>query len=140
MVIDYKEESWLGKAQFALEGVIHTYDPTESVHEEWTRVKHVPRDRVLAVFDGSWRGRIRWKRVDAPDSGYATLLDVSTLAVIPKTVRPLGRQLPTESRKLWENVTTKLLTKEYSDATKHKLAIEQKQRDEAAERKRRGVT
>ena len=139
VVIDYKEESWLGKAQFALEGVIHTYDPTESVHEEWTRVKHVPRDRVLAVFDGSWRGRIRWKRVDAPDSGYATLLDVSTLAVIPKTVRPLGRQLPTESRKLWENVTTKLLTKEYSDATKHKLAIEQKQRDEAAERKRRGV-
>ncbi len=138
-VIEYKEESWLGKAQFALEGVIHAYDPTESVHEEWTRVKHVPRDRVLAVFDGSWRGRVRWKRVDAPDSEYGTLLDISTLAVIPKTVRPLERQLPTESRKLWDNVTTRLLKKEYSDATKHKLAIEQKQRDDTAERKRRGV-
>ena len=139
-VIEYKEESWLGKAQFALEGVIHTYDPAESVHEEWTRVKHVPRDRVLAVFDGSWRGRVRWKRVDAPDSEYATLLDLSTLAMIPKTVRPLERQLPTESRKLWDNVTTRLIKKEYSEATKYKLVIEQKQRDDAAERKRRGVT
>ena len=138
-VIEYKEESWLGKAHFALEGVIHTYDPKEKEHEEWTRVKHVPKDRVLAVFDGSWRGRIRWKRVDAPDSEYATLIDISTLAVIPKSVRPLERQLPDESRKLWENVTTRLLKKEYSDATKHKLAIEQKQRDEAAERKRKGV-
>ncbi|PIL27701.1 hypothetical protein GSI_10854 [Ganoderma sinense ZZ0214-1] len=138
-VIEYKEESWLGKAQFALEGVIHAYDPTESVHEEWTRVKHVPRDRVIAVFDGSWRGRVRWKRVDALDSEFATLLDISTLAVVPKTVRPLERQLPTESRKLWENVTTRLIKKEYGDATKHKLVIEQKQRDDAAERKRRGV-
>ncbi|TBU31406.1 hypothetical protein BD311DRAFT_786485 [Dichomitus squalens] len=138
-IIEYKEESWLGKAHFALEGVIHTYDPEESVHEEWTRVKHVPKERVLAVFDGSWRGRVRWKRVDAPDSEYATLIDVSTLAVIPKAVRPLEKQLPNESRKLWENVTTRLVKKEYSDATKHKLAIEQKQRDDAAERKRKGV-
>ncbi|KAI0711396.1 hypothetical protein C8Q76DRAFT_623128 [Earliella scabrosa] len=138
-VIEYKEESWLGKAHFLLEGVIHTYDPKETVHEEWTRVKHVPKDRVLAVFDGSWRGRVRWKRVDAPDSEYATLLDLSTLHIIPKTVRPLEKQLPNESRKLWENVTSRLLNKEYSEATKHKLVIEQKQRDDAAERKKKGV-
>ncbi|KAI0777210.1 hypothetical protein BD413DRAFT_172325 [Trametes elegans] len=138
-IIEYKEQSWLGKAQFQCEGVIHTYDPAESVHEEWTRVKHVPQERVLAVFDGSWRSRIRWKRVDAPDSEYATLLDLSTLHVVPKAVRPLEKQLPNESRKLWENVTSRLLKKEYSEATKHKLAIEQKQRDEAAERKRKGV-
>ncbi|KAI0747013.1 hypothetical protein C8Q80DRAFT_1178825 [Daedaleopsis nitida] len=138
-VIEYKEESWLGKAHFLMEGVIHTYDPKESVHEEWIRVKHVPKDRVLAVFDGSWRGRIRWKRVDAPDSEYATLLDLSTLHTIPKTVRPLEKQLPDESRKLWETVTSRLVKKEYSEATKHKLAIEQKQRDDAAERKRKGT-
>ncbi|OJT03455.1 Oxysterol-binding protein-like protein 1 [Trametes pubescens] len=138
-IIEYKEESWLGRAQFLCEGIIHTYDPKETVHEEWTRIKHVPRERVLAVFDGSWRDRVRWKRVDAPDTEYATLLDLSTLHVIPKTVRPLEKQLPTESRKLWENVTTKLISKEYSEATKHKLVIEQKQRDEAAERKRKGI-
>ncbi|CDO75437.1 hypothetical protein BN946_scf184693.g6 [Trametes cinnabarina] len=138
-IIEYKEESWLGRAQFMCEGVIHTYEPKESVHEEWTRVKHVPRDRILAVFDGSWRYKIRWKRVDAPDSEYATLIDLSTLHVVPKVVRPLEKQLPNESRKLWENVTSRLLRKEYSEATKHKLAIEQKQRDDAAERKRRGT-
>lgn len=31
-----------------------------------------------------------------------------------------------------------MLKKEYSDATKHKLVIEQRQRDEASERKRIG--
>lgn len=138
-VIEYKEESWLGKAHFLLEGVIHTYDPKETVHEEWTRVKHVPKDCVLAVFDGSWRRRIRWKRVSAPDSEYATLLDLSTLHVIPKTVRPIEKQLQNESRRLWDSVTTRLLAKEYSEATKHKLVIEQKQRDDATERKRKGV-
>ena len=77
--------------------------------------------------------------VNAPDSEYATLLDVSTLHVIPQAVRPLEKQAHNESRKLWENVTSRLLKKEYNEATKHKLAIEQKQRDDAAERKRKGV-
>jgi len=138
-IIEYKEESWLGKAHFLVEGVIHSYKSGETQHLEWTRVKHVPHHRVLATFDGSWKTRIRWKRANAPSSEYATLLDLSTLHVIPKSVRPLEKQLPTESRKLWENVTENLLAKEYGDATKYKLAIEQKQRDEAAERKRKGI-
>lgn len=69
---------------------------------------------------------------------FHTLVDLEKLQVIPKVVRPVEKQLPKESRKLWENVTTKLLNKEYGDATKHKLALEQKQRDEASERKRKG--
>ncbi|KAK7684905.1 hypothetical protein QCA50_011738 [Cerrena zonata] len=141
-IIEYKEESWLGKAHFLCEGVIHTYTPGSREHADWTKVKHVPRSRVVAVFDGSWKHLIRWKRagpdIDPEEIEYATLLDISTLHVIPKTVRPLERQLPDESRKLWENVTAKLLSKEYSEATRHKLAIEQKQRDDAAERKRKG--
>ncbi|KAH9835322.1 uncharacterized protein C8Q71DRAFT_710027 [Rhodofomes roseus] len=138
-VIEYKEESWLGKAHFLVEGVIHTYKPGSTEHQEWTRVRHVPRDRVLATLDGSWKHRIRWKRVNAPSSEYATLIDLSMLCAIPKSVRPLEKQHPNESRKLWENVTNNLLAKEYSEATKHKLSIEQRQRDDAAERKRKGV-
>ncbi|TDL22059.1 hypothetical protein BD410DRAFT_749270 [Rickenella mellea] len=137
-IIEYKDEPWLGKAQFAIEGVIHTYSETSTEHEEWTKVKHVPRTCVVAQFDGSWRGRIRWKRADSPDVEYATLLDLAQLHVIPKNVRSIEKQLPTESRKLWEGVTTKLLNKEFGDATKVKQAIEQRQRDLAAERKRRG--
>ncbi|KAG1731696.1 hypothetical protein EDB19DRAFT_1321784 [Suillus lakei] len=164
-VIEYKEESWLGRAHFLVEGVIHTYDEGSTEHEEWTKVKHVPAARVVAVFDGCWRNHIRWRRTAAsppaassslsssspmspsPSSSapslseteYATLVDLSTLFVVPKKVRPLERQLPNESRKLWDAVTTRLLAKEYGEATKAKLAIEQKQRDEAGERKRKGV-
>ncbi|KAG2145148.1 hypothetical protein DEU56DRAFT_789049 [Suillus clintonianus] len=149
-VIEYKEESWLGRAHFLVDGVIHTYDEESTEHEEWTKVKHVPTARVIAVFDGCWRNHIRWRRTAASPSAassspslseteYATLVDLSTLFVVPKKVRPLERQLPNESRKLWDAVTTRLLAKEYGEATKAKLAIEQKQRDEAGERKRKGV-
>jgi hypothetical protein len=163
-VIEYKEESWLGRAHFLVEGVIHTYDEGSTEHEEWTKVKHVPTARVVAVFDGCWRNHIRWRRTAASppapstsssattsspassfsapslsETEYATLVDLSTLFVVPKKVRPIERQLPNESRKLWDAVTTRLLAKEYGEATKAKLAIEQKQRDEAGERKRKGV-
>ena len=60
------------------------------------------------------------------------------MLIVPKRVRPIAHQLPNESRRLWENVTNRLLAKEYSEATKHKLAIEQKQREKAAERKKKG--
>ncbi|KAJ7484378.1 hypothetical protein FB451DRAFT_1232295 [Mycena latifolia] len=177
-VIEYKEESWLGRAHFLSEGVIHTVVEGETQHNEWTKVKHVPQARVVAVFDGSWRNRIRWRRVGvnsypdatpssysspspshtslpipvipsaassrldisaAKEEEYATLLDLSTLEVLPKTVRPIEKQLPHESRRLWDSVTTRLLKKEFSDATKEKVAIEQRQRDVAADRKRKGV-
>jgi hypothetical protein len=75
----------------------------------------------------------------AKDEEYATLLDMSAIEVLPKVVRPLEKQLPYESRRLWESVTTRLIKKEFSDATREKVGIEQRQRDEAAERKRKGL-
>ncbi|KAF9003331.1 hypothetical protein BDQ17DRAFT_1356014 [Cyathus striatus] len=177
-IIEYKEESWLGRAHFLVEGVVHTVHEGDMQHEEWTKVKHVPHSRIVAAFDGTWRGHIRWRRVGVgsypavsssvasspnpshsqlphptlptaseskadvsrPDTGdYATLIDLSYLQVVPKTVRPLEKQLSNESRKLWETVTDNLIRKEYSDATKEKMAIEQKQRDLAAERKKKGI-
>lgn len=127
---------------------------------------------MVAVFDGSWRGIVRWRRVGSGsypaatsssasspspsheqlpvntssaslastrEGEYTTLIDLSKLQVIPKEVRPLERQLPHESRKLWEAVTSNLLNKEFSEATREKVAIEQRQRDEAAERKKKGT-
>lgn len=161
-----------------MEGVIHTIYEGETLHEEWTKIKHVPQSRIVAAFDGTWRGHIRWRRVGSgsyphttPSSAsspmpshetlprssltsasaskadishadsdeYSTLMDLSTLRVIPKSVRPLEKQLPFESRKLWESVTDNLLKKEFSEATRAKIAIEQKQRDDAAERKKKGL-
>jgi hypothetical protein len=157
-----------------VEGVIHTIFEGETQHEEWTKVKHVPQSRIVAAFDGTWRGNIRWRRVGSlqttrssssspspshetlpgssatsasaskpdiihSDDEYSTLIDLSTLKVIPKSVRPLEKQQSFESRKLWESVTDRLVKREYSEATRAKVGIEQKQRDDAAERKKKGV-
>ena len=171
-VLEYKEESWLGRAQYLIEGVIHTYIQGETAHESWTRVKNVPTSKVVAHIDGSWRHLIRWRyssfpkstsssssssnlspesaqghprpstsssKIHLPESDeWATLVDLSTLRIIPKGVRPIENQLPRESRNLWQAVTKRLLSKEYGDATREKVNIEQIQRDEAAERKRTG--
>jgi len=165
-IIEYKEESWLGKPHFLVEGVVHRYKPSELEHEEWTKVKHVPASRVEAHFEGCWHNVVRWRpasSASAASSGgsspavtaaaakkgtsinsddgdkWTTLIDLTTLQAVPKAVRPLSKQHPTESRCLWESVTSRLLRKEYGEATRAKHVIEQRQRDEAAERKRRGV-
>ncbi|CUA75475.1 Oxysterol-binding protein-like protein 1 [Schizosaccharomyces pombe 972h-] [Rhizoctonia solani] len=133
-VIEYKEESWIGRSQFLVEGVIHTCNPSDPDEcASWTKVKSVPQSRVVATFDGTWRGLIKWKRAGSSDTH--TLVDLSTLAVLPKRVRPVEEQLPNESHRLWEHVTKNLLSKNYSEATRVKQNIEQKQRDDAAARK-----
>ncbi len=63
------------------------------------------------------------------------MLDLTQLALIPKSVRPLSDQDPRESRRLWDPVTQALLAKQWQNATMQKQAIEQKQRDIAAKRK-----
>ena len=73
------------------------------------------------------------------EEDWNPLIDLQTMNVMPKKVRPLDKQHERESRKLWVNVTDNLLRKEYSEATKEKVIIEQRQRDEAAERKKKGV-
>lgn len=138
-------QSWIGKAQFLIEGVIHTYQEGDTEHEEWTKVKHVPRSCIVAHLDGSWRSRVRWRRVPSTgplnsglDADYATLVDMSTMNVVPKRVRPLEKQHTFESRRLWESVTNKLIAREFGEANRNKQTIEQRQRDKAAERKRKG--
>ncbi|KAB5591213.1 oxysterol-binding protein (Orp8) [Ceratobasidium theobromae] len=133
-IIEYKDESWIGKAQFLVEGVVHTYDPTDPDEcASWNKVKHVPQSRIVATFDGTWRGVVRWKRAGEAESH--NLVDLAALMVLPKHVRPIEEQLPNESHRLWEHVTKNLLSKNYSEATRVKQSIEQKQRDDAAVRK-----
>lgn len=154
--------------RFAVDGVVHTYREGDTAQEGWTKVKHVPASAAVAYFDGSWRSRVRWRRVNIPSSSGAsssssntsksgkgakgangqsgkdaaamegTLIDMSSLLIVPKRVRPLATQHAYESRRLWESVTSRLQAREFGEATRNKQAIEQRQRDEAAERKRKG--
>jgi hypothetical protein len=92
---------------------------------------------VAAAAFGAARGK--GTRKSNEEEEWTTLIDVAPLLSVPKMVRPISKQLPTESRRLWESVTSRLLSKEYGEATRAKHIIEQRQRDETAERKRRGI-
>lgn len=50
------------KAKYALEGVIYEYDAESEDPEEFTKAKQVPERKVVATFEGSWRGKIWYKR------------------------------------------------------------------------------
>lgn len=133
-LVEYKDESWLMKAKYALEGVIYEYE--EGQEEAYTSIKEVPADKIVATFEGTWRGKITWKRKGDRDSHL--LINLDEIDPLPKTVRPLSAQEEMESRRIWESVTSSIISKDFSGATKHKQRIEQMQRDAAAQRKRAG--
>ncbi|SNX87317.1 related to OSH6 - member of an oxysterol-binding protein family [Melanopsichium pennsylvanicum] len=136
-IVEYKDESWITKAKYALEGAIYAYGRNDDP-EEYVSVKQVPQDKILATFEGCWKGKITYKRKGDKESRL--LLNVNDVDPLVKAVRPLASQEEMESRRIWEPVTNAILAKKYSEATKNKQEIEQKQRNTAAERKRKGET
>ncbi|KAJ6577959.1 hypothetical protein B0H19DRAFT_1253263 [Mycena capillaripes] len=130
MIIEYKEEPWLGCAHYLLEGVTHTVVEGETQQAR-------PAGACRCHTTPSWYSSASPSHTSHPtpalpsaassrldisaakEEEYAPLLDLAALEVTPKTMRPL--------------------LKEFSDATKERFAIEQKQHDEAADRKRKGV-
>lgn len=136
-IVDYKDESWITKAKYALEGCIYQYGADEDA-EEYTSCKQVPPEKVLVTFEGTWKGKIMYKRKGDKESRL--LVNLDEIEALRMSVRPLSTQEPMESRKIWEPVTNAIMAKEFSKATKAKQEIEQRQRDAAAERKRKGET
>ncbi|KAK0546122.1 hypothetical protein OC846_005402 [Tilletia horrida] len=132
-IIEHKEESWMGKAKYAFEGVVYEY---EGDPEQYKRIKDVPQDKVLATIDGCWKGKMTYTKRGEKEPRL--LLNVPDLDTIPKNVRPLDSQLELESRRIWQPVIKAILSKQYGEATKAKQVIEQRQRDIAAERKKNG--
>lgn len=134
-IIEYKDESWIGRPKFLLEGVIYQYTPDEE-SESWSKIKQVPLDKVVANIEGIWRKQIRWRRKGEKE--WRVLIDLETLDLVPKQVRPIDEQHEKESRKMWDPVTKNMIAKNWSEATKQKQIIEQKQRDRALELKKSG--
>ncbi|UZJ56878.1 hypothetical protein CBS101457_006198 [Exobasidium rhododendri] len=135
-IVEYKDESWVLKAKYALEAVIYEHNP--DTEDDCDKIRSVPQDRVIATIEGTWRGQIMYKKKGDKDSRL--LVDLDQLNMIStKNVRPLDVQEDLESRKIWEPVTEAIVNKEFGQATKHKQEIEQVQREAAAERKKKGV-
>ena len=57
VILHYLEESWLGKAQNRVVGVVYKYDPED---DSITRTKDVPDEDVLARIEGSWQDQIQF--------------------------------------------------------------------------------
>lgn len=138
-ILQYVEESWIGRAQYKVIGVIFKYNPDK---DDTTKIKDVPDADVLARIDGNWHEDIYYtpgpKSFDK-NADKTLIIDLRPLMPEPKTVPAEDIQLPNESRRYWTAVTEGIMTKQYTAATNAKIEIEERQRQKAKDREARGV-
>ncbi|KAF2893863.1 hypothetical protein ILUMI_12304 [Ignelater luminosus] len=94
-----------------------------------------PDDKKPFVsISGEWNGVMEARWSDRQEKSEE-FVNVNRLAIIKKRIRPISEQEENESRKLWKEVTRALRFNDIDKATNAKFQLEQKQRDEARERK-----
>ncbi|CAG9813105.1 unnamed protein product [Phaedon cochleariae] len=84
---------------------------------------------------GEWNSVMEYKWTDKE---VEEQVDTNTLNIVKKQVKPISQQEVNESRRLWKEVTAGLKFNEIDRATNAKQALEQKQREEAKDRKESG--
>jgi hypothetical protein len=144
-ILVYPEEGWT-KVQNKVSGIVCRYDPD---NDKYLRVKDVPEKDIVVEFEGSWKEQIYYwlpsgeksklGRIKDSNSKKQLLVDLVPMMPVPKLVPPPEQQLPNESRRFWQELTTALQEKRYNDANRIKQTIEQNQRDKAAERKTNSI-
>ncbi|KAK3746139.1 hypothetical protein RRG08_003579 [Elysia crispata] len=92
--------------------------------------------KPFVSIEGEWNGVMFAKWTSGQNESF---VDTKSLPIVKKIVRPPDSQEEFESRKLWRKVTQNLKDKNVDAATEEKHKLEQRQRDEAKERKERGV-
>ncbi|XP_018574474.2 oxysterol-binding protein-related protein 9 [Anoplophora glabripennis] len=91
--------------------------------------------KPFLTVSGEWNGVMEYKWTEKETEEQ---VDVNTLTIIKKQVKPICEQDENESRRLWKEVTAGLKFNEIDKATNAKQALEQRQRDQAKERKDSG--
>ncbi|XP_075905531.1 oxysterol-binding protein-related protein 11 [Nelusetta ayraudi] len=100
------------------------------LHKVTAEVKHNPTSALVCRVQGEWNGVLEFSYT----SGHTRLVDVTQLPVTRKSVRPVHKQGPTESRRLWQHVTESLREKDIEKATEQKRLLEERQRSEERHR------
>uniref|UniRef100_A0A8C2WV07 Oxysterol-binding protein n=1 Tax=Cyclopterus lumpus TaxID=8103 RepID=A0A8C2WV07_CYCLU len=100
------------------------------LHKVTGEVKHNTTNAVVCRVQGEWNGVLEFSYT----SGETRVVDVTKLPVSKKRVRPVEKQGPTESRRLWQHVTEALRQKDIENATEHKRILEERQRTEERHR------
>lgn len=133
-ILQYMEEGWIGRSQNKLEGVIFRYDAN---NDNVTKIKDVPEADIIAKITGSWHGKIYFTPAGSKEASL--LIDITPLFPVTKSLPPAENQLSNESLKFWSEVTDAIVDKQFSQATKLKQDIEERQRQRAAERTEKGT-
>uniref|UniRef100_A0A3Q3EQ53 Oxysterol-binding protein n=1 Tax=Labrus bergylta TaxID=56723 RepID=A0A3Q3EQ53_9LABR len=100
------------------------------LHKVTAEVKHNTTNAVVCRVQGEWNGVLEFSYTN----GEMKMVDVTKLPVTKKSVRPVEKQGPTESRRLWQHVTASLREKDIEKATEHKRLLEERQRTEERHR------
>lgn len=133
-ILQYLEEGWIGRNQNKLEGVIFRYDPD---NDNITKIKDVAEGDIIARISGSWHGKIYYTLAGSKEAHL--IIDIAPLSAATKILPPSEQQLSNESLKFWAEVTDSIMDKQFTQATKLKQDIEERQRQRATERKDEGV-
>ncbi|XP_043192017.1 oxysterol-binding protein-related protein 9-like isoform X2 [Amphibalanus amphitrite] len=92
--------------------------------------------RPFLRVEGAWNGVMQIKQDGAEPT---TFIDTHTAPLTKKKVLPIAEQDEYESRRLWKEVTYNLKYNNIDAATDAKCFLEQRQRDEAKQRKERNL-
>lgn len=97
-----------------------------------------PNDKKpFLTVTGEWNGVMNAKWTD--DGRSEVFVDTTSIPITKKKVLPVAEQESYESRRLWKDVTAGLKFKHIDQATEAKFKLEQRQREEARERKEKGL-
>uniref|UniRef100_A0A2K5EPV8 Oxysterol-binding protein n=1 Tax=Aotus nancymaae TaxID=37293 RepID=A0A2K5EPV8_AOTNA len=105
------------------------------LHRVTAEVKHNITNTVVCRVQGEWNSVLEFTY----SNGETKYVDLTKLAVTKKRVRPVEKQDPFESRRLWKNVTDSLRESEIDKATEHKRTLEERQRTEERHRTETGT-
>ncbi|XP_043549906.1 oxysterol-binding protein-related protein 11 isoform X1 [Chiloscyllium plagiosum] len=100
------------------------------LHRVTAEVKHNATNTVVCRVQGEWNGLLEFTY----NNGNSRTVDVTKLPVTKKRVRPIEKQGPFESRRLWQHVTEALEVNNIDKATEYKSLLEERQRSEARHR------
>lgn len=89
-------------------------------------------------INGEWSGAMEAKSNDGQKRAEV-FVDVNKMPIFKKRVQPISEQTENESRRVWVDVTAGLRFNDIDKATNAKSKLEQKQRDEAKQRKETGT-
>ncbi|OMH80364.1 Oxysterol-binding protein-like protein 1 [Zancudomyces culisetae] len=135
-IVEVSSKNWFGMTNDVLNGVVVSCDPINDRIDNWSVKEAMQNGVVLATIEGNWSKKCFVTRLSTKKK--VLLVDMSSIVPTPKIVKPIEEQGEVESRRVWGDVISKMLEKDYSAATKFKTKIEEHQRKLAATRKETG--